>query len=312
MPDHGKAGGIARDVLDVFGEHVEPVVNTSLAAGDGGCILPAGGHFGGHAGTGHLDEPRGGEVTGQPVAALGERLRAAVDLLDRRAVARCEQRVMNPQRHLGADLDRQPREVVERVGDSAIGGVLERHDAEVGVTGLHLFEGGRDAGHRHEVDGTAEPVEGREVAVGPGRAEMGHADVLLDRPGARDQFPKHGLHALVRQRAVVGRRHPLEHRLLAGRIVGLLAGGLLDVANLAGDLRAIVHQADELPIELVDLRPEMGEARLPGPVRCRIPRCARVCHCCPGAVRQREAAKMAASPEPAVGRANDAHHCTHG
>ena len=105
MPDHGKAGGIARDVLDVFGEHVEPVVNTSLAAGDGGCILPAGGHLGGHAGAGHLDEPRGGEVTGQPVAALGERLRATVDLLDRRTVARCEQRVMDPQRHLSADLD---------------------------------------------------------------------------------------------------------------------------------------------------------------------------------------------------------------
>jgi hypothetical protein len=66
---------------------------------------------------------------------------------------------------------------------------------------MHLFEGRRDAGHRHELDRAAEAVEGGQVAVGPGRAEVGHAEVLLDGPRPGDQLAVDRLEALVRERA---------------------------------------------------------------------------------------------------------------
>ena len=180
--------------------------------------------------------------------------------------------MVNPQRHLRTNLHGQPREVVERVGDPAVGRVLQWHHAVVGMAGLHLFECGRDTGHRHEVDGAAEAVQCRQMAVGPGGAEVSYAEVLLDgtRPG--DELAEDGLHALVGERAHVGRGGPLEHGFFAGRIVGLLAVRLLDVADLAGDLGAVVHQPDELSVDLVDLGSQLRETRLFGAVARRIPR----------------------------------------
>ena len=121
---------------------------------------------------------------------------------------------------------------------------------------MHLLEGGRDAGHRHEVDRAAEAVEGGQVAVGPGGAEVGDAEVLLDGPRAGDEFPKDRLQAVARQRSGARRGHPLEHRLLAGGIVGSLACVLFEMADLPGHFRPVVHQAHQFAVDPVDLRAE--------------------------------------------------------
>jgi len=140
------------------------------------------------------------------------------------------------------------------------------------MSGVHLFEGRRDAGHGHELDRAAEAVQGGEMAVGPRRAQMGHADVLLDGPRPRDQLAVDGLEAGVRQRAFVCRRHPLQHHLLARRVVGRFAVRPLDVADLSGELRPLVHPLDELAIDAVDLRAEGSQARRLGGVGRRIGR----------------------------------------
>ena len=180
--DDGEPGGVARDVLDVLGQDREPVVDRALPAGDRGGVRGAGGGLGGGTGAGHLDQTGVGEMAREPVAALRQRLRSAVHLADLGPVAGGEKMVVDPQRHLRADLDREPEEVVERVGDPAVGRVLQRHHAVVGVPGMHLLEGGTDARHGDEFHRVAEPVEGRKMAVGPRRTQVGDAQVLLDRP----------------------------------------------------------------------------------------------------------------------------------
>ena len=186
--------------------------------------------------------------------------------------------MMDPERHLGTDLHWQPRQVVERVGDPTIRRVFQRHDAIVGVAGVHLFEGCRDAPHRHEFHGTAKTVEGGQVAVGPRRAQMGDAKVLLDRTGARDQLPPDCLEALARKRSRTRGHHSLQHQLLAGRVVGDLTARLLQVANLPSQLGPFVHEADQFPVDLVDLRPQTCETSGPRGLRRRLPLRARLSH----------------------------------
>ena len=41
MADHGEAGGVARHVFNLFGQHIEPVVNPRLEAGDRGGVWRA-------------------------------------------------------------------------------------------------------------------------------------------------------------------------------------------------------------------------------------------------------------------------------
>ena len=184
VADDGESRGVAGDVFDIFSEHIEPIVHARLPAGDRRGVRCFGGRLGCAARARDLDKSGIRQVAGQPVAALGESLRSAVDLRDPGAVAGGQERVMDSERHLGTDLHWQPRKVVERVGDPTIGRVLQRHDAVVGVAGVHLFECCRDAPHRHEFHGTAKTVEGGQVAVGPCRAQVGDAQVLLDRAGA--------------------------------------------------------------------------------------------------------------------------------
>ena len=73
-----------------------------------------------------------------------------------------QQVVMNPQADLGANFElRQPHEHIQRVGDSAIGGVFQRHDAEIGMTAVDFLKDGRDAADPNKFDGLAKALDRR-------------------------------------------------------------------------------------------------------------------------------------------------------
>ena len=82
VADDGESRGIAGHVFDVFGEHIEPVMHARLPAGDRRGMRRFSGRLGGAARAGHLHQPGIRQVAGQPVAALREGLRPAVDLRD--------------------------------------------------------------------------------------------------------------------------------------------------------------------------------------------------------------------------------------
>src|ERR1051326_5165342 len=56
-----------------------------------------------------------------------------------------------------------------------------------------------------------------------------------------------------------------EHFLLANRIVILLTIDFFDLADLMGELRALVDQAHQLAIDAVDLRAQLSQS--PSPMR---------------------------------------------
>ena len=103
-------------------------------------------------------------------------------------------------------MHRQPGEHVERVGDAAVGRVLDRHDAEVGVPAIDLLEHRGDAADRHQLDALAEAMDGRQMAVAVGRPEIGDAQLFFQRPRAADQLAKDGADAALGERALVQRQ----------------------------------------------------------------------------------------------------------
>jgi hypothetical protein len=90
IADDGEPGDVVLVVFDPLGDHVQSVIRRRLQAGDGRgsrffrCQLSGGGR------AGQLDQPRQGHVLGQPVAALRQGLRLAVDLLDVSSFAAAE------------------------------------------------------------------------------------------------------------------------------------------------------------------------------------------------------------------------------
>ena len=97
---------------------------------------------------------------------------------------------MDAQPHLGADLQvRQLDEHVERVGDPAVGRVLQRHQAELDVAAIDLLEDRRDRADRHVLDRLAKFGDRGQVAVAVLRARgRRHADRALERPRAAHQL----------------------------------------------------------------------------------------------------------------------------
>ena len=156
----------------------------------------------------------------QPIAALRQRLRLAVDRLHAVSRADAQQAMMNSQRQLAADAHVRPREAIERVRDAAVGRVFHRHDAELGLPALDLFEHGRNRADRHQLGPLAEPLDRRQMAEREFGPEIRDAQSRLHGPRAADQFAKDRPHRLIAAAArVVRLDRLLQHLRLALRIV---------------------------------------------------------------------------------------------
>ena len=79
---------------------------------------------------------------------------------------------MDAHEDLGTDRDGRVEERVERIADRALGGVFDRHDAQVDVAADDLLEHVGDRGEAVVLDARAELATGREVCVGTGSAEV--------------------------------------------------------------------------------------------------------------------------------------------
>ena len=128
---HQKAGGVGDVVLDVVIQHGHVVSLGGQDAGDGGGALFFGRQLGGAGVGGGLDDFDARQVGLHPGAALAERLRMGIELLDLRARAVGQQAMLHRQNDLRDDLQVAIHEHVERVRDDAFGGVLDRHHAVV-------------------------------------------------------------------------------------------------------------------------------------------------------------------------------------
>jgi len=208
-------------------------------------------------------------VPRQELPALHERLRMRPDrpdLAERRA-GQGHEALPERQAHLADDRERRADQQVGDLVDGAPERVLDGHDAPVeGARGDAVEDlGEAAAGHRHQR--RVEAVEGH---LAPG------AVLALEGAEARPA----GLQplALVDDRGV----EPLDevladepagrgpHAAAHVRLAALVGHGGLQARRLQRVLDALVEQPEELAVGVVDLRPELCQARpagLPGVLR---------------------------------------------
>src|SRR5262249_52268446 len=143
----------------------------------------------------------------------------------------------------------------------AIRRIFDRHEPEIRLPAINLFKHRRDARDRHQFYALAKAVNRRQVAIAIGRAEVRHAERFFERTRTADQLAKHGTPAPFWQGPFAERKDPAQYFVLAGRGISRHARVVLDVADLVGVLGPLVHQLDELLIDLVDLDPQRGDRR---------------------------------------------------
>jgi hypothetical protein len=72
----------------------------------------------------------------------------------------------NPQRHFPTDFHRRTSQTLERIRHTAISGILNRHQTEIGLLAFDFLENSRDRGDGHQLGTLAEPLNRGQVAVG--------------------------------------------------------------------------------------------------------------------------------------------------
>ena len=179
--DEDEPGHRVRVVLDVVGQHLEPVVLGRDRRGDRG-VVPGGavgqtGRGGGRRQRRHHDGV--GQHRGQPAPALGRGVRVGRDpAYGVQAGARPhQQRERHRQQHLAGDHQRlADRELVEGRRHRALDGVLDRHQRVVGLAAPDRVQRGGDAGLRLQL-AAARGRERAQRGLGEraGRAEVGVA-----------------------------------------------------------------------------------------------------------------------------------------
>ena len=239
--EHEKPGGIRGAVLDVVVDDLEVVTLGGERPGDGGAGLVLGGLLGGAGGGRGLDDLDRRQVLLHPDAALGQRLRVGVEPPDFRAAIAADEAMLDRHDDLRDDLERAVDEQVERVGDDALGGVLDRHHAIVGPVFLHLVEDVLDGFLRRVAQARAKPANGGLMGVGGLRAEVGHGKGFFQREGARHDLAVDGPHRLLRDWPVVQLGQALEDPPLTVRRIDFLASLELDCADGQRVPRALIQ-----------------------------------------------------------------------
>ena len=167
--------------------------------------------------------------------------------------------MLDPQDDLRNDLQVAIDEHVERVRDDAFRGVLDGHHAVVRPVFADLMENVRDGLVRIIAQAGAKAADRGLMREGGLRSQIGDAHRLLQRQRARHDFAVNRANGLVGDRAFIQPADPLQHRQLAVRRVGLLAGFEFDGADLQDALRALVQEFDDLRIQFVDRLAVVGD-----------------------------------------------------
>ena len=160
------------------------------------------------------------QVFVEPLPALRQRLLVRADAHDLlEAMHAAHQVLMDAQLDFAADPQRRGQEHVERVVDRALGGILDRHDAEIGVARLHFLEHFADRGERQRAHRVPEVLEHcllRERALGTEEPDL---ERLLLREARGHDFAKQPHDFFVAQRALVALERLAQHLCFALRPV---------------------------------------------------------------------------------------------
>ncbi len=152
-----------------------------------------------------------------------------------------------------ADLERQAGEHVERVDDPAVGAVLDRDDAVVGVAAVHFFKDRSDRVDRDEVGTLPKPFDGRQMRKAERRAQVSNPDHLDLVPGGANHLAETGSEDRDRDGPVlVELIEPVPQLLVHVRIEPDLVA-VLEVFELGErQFHPAVEQPDELLIHRLD------------------------------------------------------------
>ncbi len=184
-----------------------------------------------------VDQPGLGKILADPMPALGQSLGLRVDPLHLPPLGPAEQAVMNPEPNLGPNLQAgESHEHVERVGDPAVGRVLQRHDPELHVPAIHFLEHGGDRADRDMLDRFAKLGHSGEIAIAVLGSQTGDAHGPLKRAGAAHQLAEDEPKGFVGKGAAAVARGVGDHFVLAGRRPDFQALLLLQLADLQRDL----------------------------------------------------------------------------
>ena len=163
----------------------------------------------------------------------------------------------DPEVHLRPDRERRRDQAVQRRLDRTLGGVFDGNDPPLPFPPFHLVEDLRDRGRGHGGDPPAEVGEGRLVAEGGLRSQEGHGGRRLEKAGGGEDLPEDPPEGRLRKDPVVELLQvPVDHGLPGG-VVDLPSGGALGLADLDRDGRPFVQEADDLPVRLLDLFPQL-------------------------------------------------------
>ena len=192
VTDDGEASDVILVIFDAFGDDGDVVLNGGLSAGDGCDVGFIAGQLGGGGGAGDFDQPGMWHVAGEPVAALGERLRLAVDFGDFAAITAGEEVVVDVHEYFAADSQRQSGEHVESVDDASVGAVFDGDDTEVDVSAVDLFEDRRDGADGDEVGGFTESRDCGLVGEAELWSEVSDADLPDSLAAGAEEGTKNG------------------------------------------------------------------------------------------------------------------------
>ena len=140
VADDGETRHIVAIILDTLGNNLNAILHGRLLAGDCSDSRLVSGELSGGRSAGDFDQPGMRHVAAEPLAALRQGLRLAVNLDDFAAGTACQQVMVDADLHFTANADRQPGEHVERVDNASVRAVLDRDDAELDMAAVDLFE----------------------------------------------------------------------------------------------------------------------------------------------------------------------------
>ena len=162
------------------------------------------------------------------------------------------QAVGNLENNLRDDLQVTVHEHVQRVGHYALGGILNGHDAIVGLLSRHLVEHIGDGPLRSIGKRRTEAAQGGLMGEGRFRPEIRDGQAPLQRKGARHDLAVNGPQALVGDRPLIVAENFLEHGPLPMRCIDLLAVAGLNGPDLQHVTCALVEQTHDVGVQRID------------------------------------------------------------
>lgn len=262
LTDDDEAGLVVTEVFDMFREAGEAVEFEASLVGESGGLGVVQGFLDGGGGGDDFDDIGFRKVVAEPKTALGCGLRAGVDTLDVFEVGGDgAEVVVNVEEGFADDFDVCDWEGVEGFGDDTGNGVFDGNDAVVGLAALDGEEDFADVEDGYEPGASAERFDGSLVGEGAFGAPVGDLERLFGGDGGGDDLFVNGREFFGTKKGGGGASELFVDLLFAfGDEEGLVRQSL-EAADFSGQVHAAIEEADDVLVDLVDLRAHRIEGR---------------------------------------------------